>query len=390
MNVGCRSLSNRDRSCRGKDPMKTILVAPIPITPTKPLSPSHLKGILWVDILLKASSKLADVTCHYSWLIAHASEQTVGFWEFLDRCHGDIEFQDLTEEQIGELYVRYHNEGKRPSIQAISPYVAASERGDWLHPASRRLNEIWSSQFNIFGVQQFLRQSRSPALGIDDVIDRLAAAGLCLDQRSQGGSVYLDVTDEGIPLRQVVTSDGRRNYLISFLRELMPLALKYDHVILVHDEGLDADYFLLQRILSRLGANVCREPITRVPINGVVQSARHGGWQGNTASALIARQQALQIDDICFQLGVRFYLVGILGRSRKLSFCLSELERSLDRARRLLATASSGDNEANVESFLRTCAVGGAYVDPYRVTSSLISRRGHAPIPRGHNGGWYI
>jgi hypothetical protein len=373
-----------------EEPMKRVLVAPIPVTPTKPLSPSHLKGILWVDILLKATSRVAEVDCHYSWLVAHASEQTVGFWDYLDRCHGDVVFEDMTEEQIGDLYVRYHRDEHRPTARALAPYLAACEQGDWLHPVSRRLGEIWSSQFRALGVQQLLQRPRSPALCVDELVDRLRQADLCLDQRSQGGSVYLDVTDEGIPLRQIVTSDGRCNYLINFLRELVQLAPKYDQVILVHDEGLDADYFLLQRILARLGIDARREPITRVPIEGVVQSARYGGWLGYTASALIARQHSLRIEDICFQLGIRLYLVGILGRSRKLSFCFSELERCLKRASQLLVAASGRDGAADIDGFLRRCMVGGTYVDPYRVTSSLISRRSGAPVPAGGHIGWYI
>jgi hypothetical protein len=34
--------------------------------------------------------------------------------------------------------------------------------------------------------------------------------------------------------------------------------------------------------------------------------------------------------------------------------------------------------------------VGGTYVDPYRVTSSLISRRSGAPVSAGGQSGWYI
>ena len=370
--------------------MKKILIAPVPITPTKPLTPSHLKGVLWVDVLLKATSRIAEVACHYSPLVALASDQTVGFWEFLDRCHADVDFAHITEEQIGEYYIRYHSEKSRPSIDAISPYLSALESGHWLHPVSRRLNEIWSSQFTAFGAQQFLQPSRPLALPVDELIDRLAEKDLCIDLRASGGALYLDLTDEGLPLRQAITREGRPNYLVSFLRELVPLVPNYDHFVLVHDEGLDADYFLLQRILSRLGADVCRIPLTRVAIDGVVQSARHGGWQGYTASALVSHSRELDIDSTSFQLGARFYLVGVLGKSRKLSFNMADLDYNIARARRLAATAPDRDCDVTVESFLKRCTIKQIYVDPFKVTSSLMSRRSGSPFPSRAEGGWYI
>ena len=39
-----------------------ILLAPNPITPTKPLTPSHLKALIWLDMTYRATSYLADVT----------------------------------------------------------------------------------------------------------------------------------------------------------------------------------------------------------------------------------------------------------------------------------------------------------------------------------------
>ena len=33
---------------------ETLIVAPVTITPTKPLTPTHVKGLLWTDVLVKA------------------------------------------------------------------------------------------------------------------------------------------------------------------------------------------------------------------------------------------------------------------------------------------------------------------------------------------------
>lgn len=369
--------------------MKKILVAPVPITPTKPLTPSHLKGVLWVDILLKATSRIAEVACHYSPLVALASEQTVGFWEYLDRRHKHVDFTDFTEEQVGEYYIRYHAEQSRPPYDAIAPYLKAVECGHWLHPVSQRLNEIWSSQFTAFGVQQFLQPKRPAALPVDELIDQLAERELCIDLRATGGALYLDLTEEGLPLRQAITRDGRHNYLVSFLRELVPLAPNYDHIVLVYDDGLDADYFLLQRILSRFGADVRRVPLTRVPISGVVQSARQGGWQRYTASALLSHFANPDADSQIFQLGARFYFVGVLGKSRKLSFNMNEFDYNVARARRLATTSCNRRCDLPVDRFLKGCTIKQTYVDPFKVTTSLMSRRG-SPFPSHALDGWYI
>ena len=65
---------------------------------------------------------LADVTYRYSHTTYHACEQTVGFWEYLDRTLGDTDYSGCTEEEIGELYVRYRAERQRPPFAACRPY----------------------------------------------------------------------------------------------------------------------------------------------------------------------------------------------------------------------------------------------------------------------------
>jgi len=43
-----------------------ILLAPIAITPTKPLTPSHVKALLWLDTLYKATARVHDVAYLYN------------------------------------------------------------------------------------------------------------------------------------------------------------------------------------------------------------------------------------------------------------------------------------------------------------------------------------
>src|SRR5438309_506109 len=62
-----------------------VLVAPVTVTPTKPLTLSHIKGLLWVDALYKATTLVANVDYRYSLTTYNVTAQTLGFWAYLDR-----------------------------------------------------------------------------------------------------------------------------------------------------------------------------------------------------------------------------------------------------------------------------------------------------------------
>ncbi|WP_235502637.1 MULTISPECIES: hypothetical protein [unclassified Kitasatospora] len=360
---------------------RRVLLAPITITPSKPLTPSHLKGLLWTDVMYRATRPLAEVRYRYSHTTYHPTEQTLGFWEFLDRTQGDAAYQDLTEQEIGDHYVAFRAAGERAAARSLRPYADAVEQG-WVHPASARILELWSEQYRALGLHDpGLRAHQPPGLGLDEMLDGLAARGLCLDHRRIGGPVHLDLTRHGLPLRQIVTADGRPNYLACALRELVPLAGDFDEIVLLYDPELDPDYQLLERILADLGPTVRRVPVGRVPIDGSIRSARHGGWGHHHAGPLLTAALA-EYDGPAVRLGMRLYFIAVLGPGQEQSFRPELLRQCLGRAQRLLATGESGQ--------LGTPALAGllgrhrrdhTYVDPYRLTTSLLGKRAPAPSP---------
>ncbi|WP_330349984.1 hypothetical protein [Streptomyces sp. NBC_00582] len=353
-----------------------VLLAPVTVTPSKPFTPSHLKGLLWSDVMYRATRHVADVTLRYSHTTYHPTEQTLGFWEFLDRRYGDMDYTFLDERAVGELYVAFRAAGENVPAAALRPYAQAVEHG-WTHPAATTVLRVWAEQYTALGLTDpGLLAHQPPGLGLTEVIARLGTLGMCLDQRALGGPVYLDLTRHGLPLRTLVSADGRPNYLACALRELLPLAPAYDEVVLLYDSQLDPDYQRLARVLTALGPTVVRVPVGRVPVDGRIRSAREGGWHDHDARALLAAAGSGH-DPAAVRLGMRLYFIAVLGPGQSEGHRPDLLHQCLGRAERLLA-AADGDPEPPVPPLAeRVARHRGAHlhIDPYRLTSSLLGRR---------------
>ncbi|MFF8773589.1 hypothetical protein [Kitasatospora sp. NPDC015120] len=353
-----------------------VLLAPITITPSKPLTPSHLKGLLWADVMFRATAQLAEVTFRYSHTTYHPTEQVVGFWEFLDRTRGDTDYGSLSEEEIGELYVAFRKEETPPAAAALRPYAEAIEHTGFVHPASTRVLELWTGHYQRLGLHDpGLLAHQPPEFGLEEMIEHLVATGMGLDHRDCGGPVYLDATRFGLPLRKIVSADGRPNYLACALRELLPLAPRYDEIAVLYDRELDPDYQLLERVLAARGPAVHRVPIGRTPIEGRITSARHGGWHGYTVDALLHAVGEDHPPEARL-LGLRLYFIAGLGPGQQQSFRHDLLRKSLARAEQLLDRARTAPQQGRdaLLAALTPHRRDHTHIDPYRLTSSLLRR----------------
>ncbi|KJE21075.1 hypothetical protein FF36_04580 [Frankia torreyi] len=384
-----------------------VLLAPVTVTPTKPLTPSHLKGLLWTDVMYRATTEVADVTFRASPTAYHLTEQVLGFWEYLDRVHGDIDYAERDDSEIGQLYVDFRAGGGPVAADAVRPYAQAADEVGWVHPASARLLELWRGQYARMGLHDpGLTRHQPPGYRLEEALDRLAARGLCLDLRTDGGPVYLDATRFGMPLRPIVSRDGRPNYLACALRDLLPLVGSFDEVVLLHDPELDADYRLLQRVLSAAGRDdgpvIRRVAVGRVPLEGRIRSARHGDWAGRSGSALL--DSFADVDSAALRLGLRLYFIAVLGPGDRQSFRPDLLASTVARAARLGspgprpapasadqadpassdASARRGpDDASDIAEFVgHFRGIGHLHVDPYRLTTRLLARRRPA-VPAG-------
>lgn len=353
-----------------------VLIAPVTVSPTKPLTPSHLKLLLSVDVMHRATEHHTNVTCTYHPLAHAASRQISGFWEYLDRCHPGTDFGHYREEDIGNLYMEYQASPPVP-FTALQPIAARAETG-WAHPSATRLLDIWEHHYRLLQMRdpRFGRAGPAP-MPEAELIDLLRTHDLCVDGRTFGAPVYLDATRAGLPLRVMVGEDGRRNYLVSTLRELVPQVAHHHHVVLAHDTEIRTDYRIVEHILTALGAQVTRLEFPRVPLDGLTQSTRHGGWHPYTVDAL-SEPLVAEFGQPAFALGMRLYLIAGLGRTAPASFSTRHLRRWTLRAQRLIDTHGEGKTARNNPIDLRPIIGSSHVADPYRLITSMLSRE--APV----------
>ncbi|MET7422530.1 hypothetical protein [Dactylosporangium sp. NPDC005555] len=352
------------------------------VSPTKPLTPTHVKYLLSLDMLQRATSGSAAVTVAYRHANYAASPQVAGFWDHLERHHPDAVYSAMAEEDIGELYIAYHRAEDKPPHALIATTLDKAASG-WVHPATARLLDIWEDHYRLLGLVDPFLGRHGPELADEaDVLRLLVERHLCIDGRSCGAPVFLDGTAAGYPLRAIIGADGQRNYLLYLLRELIPLLDDYDLVVLAHDTELRTDYQIVQHVLVSLGAAVTRFEVPRVPTDGSTRSARHGGWRGYTlgsyAGALVA-----EFGLAAFRLGLRLYLVGSLGRTAKQSFSTEHARRWSRRATRLLADGGDGWDPATVAAagvFLERAVARRGYADPNQVATAILGQGADVPV----------
>ncbi|WP_217239259.1 hypothetical protein [Streptomyces sp. AC555_RSS877] len=354
-------------------PPTELVVAPVTITPTKPLTPTHIKGLIWTDLIAKATAHVTGVRLVWNNRMAAITVQSTAFWRYLDLTEPEKDWSSETEQGIGERYVRFHSERRESDPRALERYLGRADEDGWIHPAGCRMLQLWRAQLDLLGIGDLgLADDRPLAMSAASLIDALAAHGLLIDHRRYGGPVHLDGSRWGMPLRQLISGDGLPNYLLPILRELIPLVRPARAFLLIHDDGLTADYLLLARVLTTFGADVTRLAISRVPVNGAALSSRYGGWQGVTLTDLSSSPGTAS--RAAYRLGMRMYFAGTLHRDSAQSFRMPLLRRCVGRAARLLVQAPAGSDGApgaRLTAELSRLQAQQGYVDPYRLMSSL-------------------
>jgi hypothetical protein len=350
-----------------------ILLAPVLITPTKPLTPSHVKGLLWLDTLYRTTSRIQQVTQLNNRRPFDITIQTVGFWAYLDSNFPNKDYTAVTEQWIGEQYIQFHLEYNQIEWEKIAEYRQHVEEDGWIHPSSKRILNIWQEYYKLLNINtDWLWENTPLVYSVDDVIEKLNNAGCLLDLRKMGGPIYIDFTQDGIPLRQIMDNNGIENYLLCILRELLHHTSNYNKIILLCDEDIMFDYLILAKVLNQFGVEVLRFSIGRVSLDGKILSSRYGGWQNYTFDNFID-QYLYRYSKEVFQVGARLYFIAYLGKISKQPFSFSHIDNCMKKAARLLEEAPPPQPSDEYDNFLRKIATPNGYIYPYRFIVQLYS-----------------
>jgi hypothetical protein len=348
-------------------PSSLLRLAPIPVTPTKPLTPSHIKGLLWLDVLERATQLVRPVHYEVNRTTYDITWQTLEFWDWL----GVSEVPCAEDEvSLGHRYVDYHcQRGEQPRVGA--ELLRARVENGYIHPASQRILEIWKRHYARLGLRDpGLTRATPLPLSQGGALEVLASAELLLDLRALGGGVYLDLTERGIAQRTLLDRDGRDNHLLCTIRQFAGLAAAGETIALLCDRELRHDTSLIEHCLRRLGGEVLSLSLGRVPLPEMSGSARHGGWERYTFDRLFEACGGCAAEE--FRLGLRLYFIVGLGAGDAVPFSFELLVRFLKKARQLLAEPASGSRDAGLEQLRRLVRHRG-FVDPYRLASLLLS-----------------
>ncbi len=348
---------------------------------TKPLTPSHVKMFVWFDVLVKATRRVTDLTALPNRVTCDVTVQNLGFWHYLDTRHpAEPEFYaDRDELWVAGEYVRFHAEGFEAPPAELEALRRRVEEEFYVHPASRRMLDIWDAQCEVLGVDRAPFHTWRPLpLSGEAALEELASLDLLLDARPMGGGAYLDLTPDGLPLRQVINEHGVPNYLLHVLRELLGVAPEYDRVLLALDAEVLPDFDLVARVLRRRGIDAATFPVARVNLPGVSGTSRTGGWEEFTLGRLIERLVP-RYGVPAFRLGVRMYYVLHVGLRGSCPFEPELLERFVRRAAGAVEQLDGAAPAEAPDGLLRelweeNARRERAFVEPNRLVQTLLKR----------------
>jgi hypothetical protein len=308
---------------------------PVGITPTKPLTPTHVRGLLHLDGLVRLHKRVSPVRIAHNRRLWDLSQQTLQFWDWLDRHHAGTDFQSLSDDQVGHLYVQCAKSGhKVPAADMRALWHRTHDEG-YVHPASQALLRTWLPQLDHIGVDaSALLLAHQPAATEGELMDTLASQDLLIDQRDVGGGVYVDLTLQGSGLRQLISEDGVPNYLHGLLREAIDLARQRVDVILFSDSSVERDFLLIERVMQGLGRKVARVNFPRVLVNGQPLSYRQdGGFY--TLSSMLERDAGRHTQRE-MRLALRLLFLQMHGIKRAFDFSWDAFDRACALARKTI------------------------------------------------------
>lgn len=346
------------------------VIYPIHIAPTKPLTPTHVRHLLYVDCLYRGlKAKGIEVCYPYNRLRMDVTPQVLKLAQYIESKGLPV----TNAEEVGQAYVTMTTENYGISQGRITEMRKELEQSLTGHSYYHAILPEWEEQHKLLRMHNpGLKKAKSFDLSIEQVIEQLKGISLILDSRKQGENVYLDLTDEGVKLRQFCSSDLLDyNYLGTMLRELLALRKTGDVFVFVFDDELLGDFFVLQRVLERLGHKVIKVQTNRILLEGKALSSRHGGWEKYSLGHVLdfLKDKGYSQDEVA--LGLRLYYFGFVPKS----FEYKDLERYTQKARFLLDRVEWDRSAKLKNEEFPTKKFDGVFVSPPWIAQMLMKNR---------------
>lgn len=349
---------------------------PIGITPTKPLTPTHVRGLLHIDGLVRIHRRIEPVLLAHNRRLWDLSQQTLGFWDYLDLNGADLDFCALGDVGIGAWYRRYAQSQHVPDRARYRSLLDRVRDEGYVHPASAAILRSWSAQVAGLGLDAgVLLVHRAPACEPDVLLAALQAHNMLLDQREFGGGAYLDQTALGGPLRPLLSEDGIPNYLLGLCQEIYALAQHHAHINLFFDTSVERDFMCLHRFIESLGRSCTRVIFPRVTTAGLALSYRQS--DGRLTLGTILARYAGQYSERELGLALRLYFLQQSGIRQSFDFAWAGLDAACVSAQAVLDEVDAvalADCDDDPQFWLQFKKNDGT-VNLYRCLSSLLSRR---------------
>lgn len=320
---------------------------PVGITPTKPLTSTHVRGLLHLDALVRLHKKVHAVSLAHNRRLWDLSQQTLGFWDYLNQVKGDeLDVDKTSENEIGLLYLEYARSGYQASTSRLSALWGAVRDDGYVHPLSAALLRYWIPQLEFIGVDSHsLLHGASPASSIDELTAELKYCDMLLDHRSMGGALYVDQTAYGVAPRTLISAEGLPNYLLGLLCDALHIARSGNPIFLFHDSSVERDFIIIEKFLIARGSCVKRINFPRVTIEGKPLSFREGGGLYTLSEILMRYKNGFDRREI--RLALRIFFLHRQGIKKAFDFDWSALDQCMDQAKEVIRQIEDGCLEAS-------------------------------------------
>lgn len=314
--------------------MTSTFIIPVHISPTKPLTPSHIKYIIYLDLLYKINNFVdRDFRFNFNRIFLDISQQTLRFALFLRKNYSDIDFQNKNEMWLGDKYVEMYRRNWIPENQDITTLKLETEQNLKGFNFYEAILNNWISQYNFLGLEEPGYYETSPVcISNKEVIARLKRNSVITDHAQMGEGVYLDLIEYGQPIFKLTDLDVESsNILFNILRETFHFSPKPSRILFLFDQEMYSKYVAIQTVLEKLGYEIELISLSRVMLQDKIQSSRQGGWEGYTLRDIINRVEYRDLSE--FRLGIKLYFLKVLRGNGSPNFNYTLLQRYIDKAR---------------------------------------------------------